>query len=307
MGAIERFSTASVRFDQRLEFWNRLTGETYPGTTVDQRHETFDAEMLRWTLGDLVMMRPRADATVVTRRPISSEPERIVLHLHHRGRAQYDQIGRVAEVAAGDLMLCSTWSQYRLDVADHECLIVEMSRAALEQRIAGLDDVIGRRIPGSTPGSRILHNFFLSLWQQGDLSEVESGWQYGAADVLLDLVGLAVRGMQMPVTGPRELRERAIRFVEAHLGDPDLGTNQIAAELGVSVRTVQNIFAAMGTTPGGHILARRLGKASEVLVANPQASITEIAFELGFSESSYFARCFRQQFGTSPSKWRVNH
>jgi AraC-like DNA-binding protein len=36
-------------------------------------------------------------------------------------------------------------------------------------------------------------------------------------------------------------------------------------------------------------------------------SITDVAFELGFSESGYFTRCFRQRFGTTPSRWRVQH
>jgi AraC-like DNA-binding protein len=63
----------------------------------------------------------------------------------------------------------------------------------------------------------------------------------------------------------------------------------------------------MGTTPNGYILSRRLARASEMLTINPDATVTEIAFELGFSESSYFTRCFRQRFGTTPSKWRVRH
>jgi AraC-like DNA-binding protein len=38
--------------------------------------------------------------------------------------------------------------------------------------------------------------------------------------------------------------------------------------------------------------------------ASPGASITEVAFELGFNDSAYFARCFRQQFGVPPRDWR---
>jgi AraC-like DNA-binding protein len=36
-------------------------------------------------------------------------------------------------------------------------------------------------------------------------------------------------------------------------------------------------------------------------------SITAIAFELGFSESGYLARCFRQHFGATPTQWRAGH
>ena len=34
-------------------------------------------------------------------------------------------------------------------------------------------------------------------------------------------------------------------------------------------------------------------------------SITDIAFDLGFNDSAYFTRCFRQQFGAPPSAWRT--
>ena len=34
-------------------------------------------------------------------------------------------------------------------------------------------------------------------------------------------------------------------------------------------------------------------------------SITALAFDLGFNDSAYFSRCFRQRFGTTPSGYRL--
>jgi AraC-like DNA-binding protein len=307
MTAIEKFTTAHIRQGDRLGYWNRLTDETYAGTSVDQGAHAFEAEMLRWNLGELTVIRPKANASVVARRPTGGGDERIVLHLQHRGRCRQEHVGRTVDMCSGDFSLCTVAAPYRFELTEHEFLVVEMPRPAIEERVRGLDDLLGRRIAGSTPGTRMLHNFFLSLWQQGDLSEADPHWQRDVADVMLDLVGLAVRGAEMSLTGPLAQRERARRLVEANLCDPDFGGTQLAAELGVSIRAVQNLFAAMGTTPNGYILSRRLARASEMLTINPDATVTEIAFELGFSESSYFTRCFRQRFGTTPSKWRVRH
>lgn len=307
MSVVEHFTTAGVRIDERLDFWNRLTAETYSGTRVDQREDRFQAEMLRWTIGDLTMIRPKANAAVVTRRPSAQDDERIVLHLQHRGKGQHEQAGRVAEIGPGDFSLCSTSSPYRLELAEHEFLVVEMPRAEIEARVSGLDDLLAKPVSGAAPGSRMLRSFFLSLWQQGDLSAADPEWQAGVAHVLLDLIGLAISGAEMELHQPLALRERALRFLEANLGEPDLGSAMIANALHVSVRTVQNLFAQMGTTPGGYIMARRLARASEMLTLDPQLSITEVAMELGFCESSYFSRCFRQQFGTTPSLWRGRH
>jgi AraC-like DNA-binding protein len=60
----------------------------------------------------------------------------------------------------------------------------------------------------------------------------------------------------------------------------------------------------MGTTPGGYVLERRLTRAAEMLATGTATSITAIAFDLGFNDSAYFTRCFRQRFGTTPSAWR---
>jgi AraC-like DNA-binding protein len=304
MSAIEHFSTTSVAEGDRLDFWNRLTNETYPGTLVDRRKETFEAEMLRWTLGDLTMIRPRSRDSLVQRRPTGSAPEAIVLHVQHTGRSRHEQCGRVSELGVGDFVLSSANEPYRIDLRQHEFLVVEMPRAGLEARLPELDAALSRRIPGEAPGSRLLHHFILSLWQQGDQGHTDAAWQQGVSNVFLDLVSLAVRDAEHPSTAPLPLRERIVRLVDANLSFPQFGSIEIAAELNVSVRTVQNVFAAMGTTPSGYILSRRLTRASELLIVNPGMSVTAIAFELGFSESGYFARCFRQHFGATPTQWR---
>jgi len=304
MSLIEHFSTATVAQGDRLDYWNRLTNETYPGTLVDQRRDAFEAEMRRWTLGDLTMIRPRSCGSLVQRRPTGSSPEAIVLHVQHSGRSRHEQCGRVAELGVGDFVLSSANEPYRIDLRSHEFLVVEMPRSGLEARLPDVDAALSRRISGATPGSRLLHNFILSLWQQGDQGHADAAWQQGISNIFLDLVSLAVRDGDQPVPTCQPLRDRVVQVVEAHLCSPEFGSVEIAAELGVSVRTVQNVFAAMGTTPSGYILSRRLARASEWLIVHPGMSVTAIAFDLGFSDSGYFARCFRAAYGATPTQWR---
>ena len=93
-------------------------------------------------------------------------------------------------------------------------------------------------------------------------------------------------------------------MVEAQLADPALRTLGLATQCNASVRTIQNLFAGMGTTPSTYILERRLARAAERLSAAAEVSITDVAFDLGFNDSAYFARAFRQRFGVSPREWR---
>lgn len=65
------------------------------------------------------------------------------------------------------------------------------------------------------------------------------------------------------------------------------------------------IFAAIiGETLNSYILRIRLEKAATLLIHNPNAPVTDIWLDCGFSSSSVFARAFKEKFGSSASEWR---
>jgi AraC-like DNA-binding protein len=308
MGECKKFETADIAPPDRLAFWNDLIGQVYGGTFVDASDRDLDATMWCWSVGELEMIRPRSVPSHVGRAP---EPkmtdERVVLHLQRRGISRHRQESREADLRPGDLTLCSANHPYSLDLATaHELLVVEFPRALIESRVDALDDRFLDRIPGAAPGARLLHDFLVSLWRQGDHGDADPEWQSGVSAVFADLVALTVNGSH----GSDEaapggaLRNKVIALVEARLGDPDLRTVTIADELHVSARTVQNVFAAMGTTPSSYMLDLRLKRAAQVLAANPELSVTSVAFDFGFNDSAYFARCFGRQFGAPPRAWR---
>jgi len=310
MNMIEKFATRDVAPAQRLNFWNELVGQTYAGTFINAPTAAFDAEMLRWKIGDLDMIRPRSEPSTVGRNPVpGGGGDRVVLHLQCRGQSRHRQERREAQLSPGDFVLSSAADGYTIDLASHELLVVEFPRAALAARVTDLDDRLMTRICGASPGGRIFHDYLLSLWRHGALNGPDDGWQDGVAEAFYDLAALAVRGSDaVKSAGPGiASRSRLEAIVQSRLGDPELRTGSIADAMRVSPRTVQNLFAAMGTTPSLYVLEQRLKRAGDILLANPGANITALAFELGFNDSAYFTRCFRRQFGTTPSAWRARH
>lgn len=63
----------------------------------------------------------------------------------------------------------------------------------------------------------------------------------------------------------------------------------------------------VGETLNQFILRVRMERASGLLMNNPKKNITDIAFDIGFSSSSTFARSFKEYFGVSASEWRNNN
>ncbi len=45
-------------------------------------------------------------------------------------------------------------------------------------------------------------------------------------------------------------------------------------------------------------------KAAAMLTNNPEYNISDITYMLGFSSPKYFTKCFKEQFGVSPSAFR---
>lgn len=307
MSAIETFTTNSVAPRDRLDFWNRITADTFTGLAVDSPDDVFAARMARWRLGDLTMIRPLSQRATVHRWKdgASDRPDRVIFHLQHRGACLNGQRDRAAELGGGDFAIIHGGDTYFTDLSDdNEMLVVEMSRAAISSRLPDFEDHLCRTVPGGAPGTRLVHDFLLSLWRQGDQSGADPDWQDGIANVFLDLLAFAIRGANAAQVSPKGTRDRILALIEARLTDPHLKTGTIAAELGVSLRTVQNVFATMATTPSAYIQQLRLERAADRLKTGGEDRITEVAFDLGFNDSAYFTRCFRQHFGISPSEWR---
>ncbi|MBK1878981.1 helix-turn-helix transcriptional regulator [Pelagicoccus mobilis] len=63
-------------------------------------------------------------------------------------------------------------------------------------------------------------------------------------------------------------------------------------------------YQLQNVSPIDYLNRCRLSHAAKRLKAEPDDSVTTIAFDLGFSSSQYFSRTFKQQFGMTPSAWR---
>lgn len=102
---------------------------------------------------------------------------------------------------------------------------------------------------------------------------------------------------------PPYLRDRAIEFIESHLGQP-FTLNQLADALGMSVFYFSRQFKqSMGVTPHQYVTRRRIERAKELLWQS-RLPITEIALQVGFATPSAFTRLFRQVTGTTPKNFR---
>lgn len=115
-------------------------------------------------------------------------------------------------------------------------------------------------------------------------------------------------GAQAPSLSPKEdsFMLSFHKFIEKNMTDSDLNVETIGAELGLSrVQLYRKVKALTGLSPVEVLRKARLKKGKQLL-ENTNKSISEVAYEVGFSAPSYFTKCFRDEYGFSPSDMPTN-
>jgi transcriptional regulator GlxA family with amidase domain len=104
------------------------------------------------------------------------------------------------------------------------------------------------------------------------------------------------------VSDPRV--RKAVYLMEQSLGGETLSVDHIAAKVNTSIRQLERMFHThFGRSPLSVFREIRLNYGRWLLV-NSDRSITEIAYECGFSDSSHFSRWFKSAFGQAPAAAR---
>ena len=88
--------------------------------------------------------------------------------------------------------------------------------------------------------------------------------------------------------------------IHRNISDNDFGVEQLGAAVDLSrVQLYRKVKALTGLSPVELIRATRLNRARK-LIEGGATSISEVAYQVGFTSPSYFTKCFKDQFGVSP-------
>lgn len=95
-----------------------------------------------------------------------------------------------------------------------------------------------------------------------------------------------------------------MREIEEHVERP-YSITDLCARTHVSRSRIFQLFEQyVGQSPISYIMSRRIKKAQNLLEYSDK-TVTEIAYELGFSSSQHFATAFKRHSGVSPRQFRL--
>lgn len=94
------------------------------------------------------------------------------------------------------------------------------------------------------------------------------------------------------------------KVVEANLKNSDFTVEEFVKEVAMSRSYFHRKLKALtGLSASEFIKDRRLQRAAQLLLEN-KLTVSEIAYEAGFSSPNYFGRCFRKKYGVNPTEYK---
>lgn len=100
-----------------------------------------------------------------------------------------------------------------------------------------------------------------------------------------------------------QLIQKALKLIEEHIDNSEYNVEQLSADMGMSrMNLYRKLQAITGQTPTEFIRTIRLKRAAQLL-QDGKLNVSEVADRVGFSSSSYFTKCFKEQFGVLPTQY----
>ncbi|GAA4991099.1 helix-turn-helix domain-containing protein [Actinopolymorpha pittospori] len=249
-----------------------------------------------------------------TPKPIQgSDPEPNTAGLAQGEQQSIAQAAHEAIVGRGDLVVCSSsWPFEARVAADGRAasVVAHVPRVLIPLPQDRIERLLAVPLRGREGIGDVLTRFLAHLAIDAGARRPEESPHLGA--VLVDLLtALLARHLEAGEAVPVDTRQRALflqvqRFIQRHLGDPDLTPTVVATANHISIRYLHQIFRQHGCTVSASIRQLRLHRCHADL-ASPALRLTpisELAARWGFIRPAVFTRAFRAAYGLSPREYR---
>ena len=101
--------------------------------------------------------------------------------------------------------------------------------------------------------------------------------------------------------------ERINKIIKENITNPDFNVDMMASEYGTSrVNLNRKLKSLTGETPIQFLRNLRLKSAAEIL-EKQEASISNVAWAVGFNDLATFRKHFKDKYGVSPSVYSNKH
>jgi AraC-like DNA-binding protein len=310
---ILEFSTDGIPEGDRTAFWREHYGHVMLRVDIEPAPDMlFEASSRCLSLPGLLLMEGSSSPVKISRggQYLADGNDDVVLAINRSGSVVVNSNGREQSLGDGEAIVLSggeAASFHRTSLG--RSFALRVPRTMFESTVVSLDDALMRPISSDRGALKLMEDY--------------ARWLLNAGNIDHQLLNISVRHIQdlLALTiGPtadfadtartRGLRAARLKlaksFIVAHSSRRDLSVSAVATSLSVTPRYVQRLFEADGTTFSEFLTGQRLARARRLLCepSSSPTAISNIAYDVGFGDLSYFNRCFRRQYGVTPREVR---
>ncbi|MFK4752325.1 helix-turn-helix domain-containing protein [Oceanobacter antarcticus] len=301
-------STSQVPAAIKRQFWEEHVRQHV--IKVDCPTESkngIEATLEQTECGLITINRIQANSHAVqrSRTEIQADPRQSVfLCLMLAGHGYSWQGTRCANHVPGDIVLYDTTRPYGQGFPhDMEMLVVDIPRQVLEQQL-------GHWQP--TDLVRLDRHARVGVYSSENLYQLLTRpWHYNhqgmsISEQVLDNLASLIKTQQVPACSRSRhaLLQRSQSYIDGHLEADYLTIEHISDMMKASPRQLSRAFELAGVTLNRYIWNQRLERCRVDILAQPNTSLTDIAFTWGFNHSAHFSRSYKKYFGETPTETR---
>ncbi|TNE35468.1 MAG: helix-turn-helix domain-containing protein [Alphaproteobacteria bacterium] len=302
------FSTEELVQAKRYDAWRDAICDSYVHVDVKAtRPEEYRGFIREGQFGDVVLTDILLSEQSITRKSrhiARLDKDCYYVQFLQQGRMNVIQGGAARHSNAAKGAIFSATEPYELQcLGEVRSLYLEIPRDKFAMRFPSEQIPVTASISSTRGLGRITSEFCTLLATEGThLGDEERGH---LGNQLMDLLAFTLLSGEADTPDAdgsiQQARFKSIlRWIEAHIDEPDLSLEQIAGANGISLRYLHLLFRQSDMTASEWIWNRRLELCYDALAKGNGQSITEIAFQYGFNSSAHFSTLFRRKFGLPP-------
>jgi AraC-like DNA-binding protein len=305
------WTSLAVRPAWRFDAWAEVLDESFlPWTLNDNSRGDFYASVRQRRFGGCRLLSCTCDPIGGQRSVgnIARTAEHFLSVLYVQAGLEMIRIeGRDIVLKPGDMVLWDSERKMEFSVGERlQKLTLMVPEAQVRAAMPQAMDLVGVPVDSRRGAGALFVNHLETLEREiWTMSDAELA---GLMPATLELLASAYQRV-VPADGAKVksiLLQRVRRYILEHLNEPGLTPASIAGANRMSVRYLHLLFEDSGTTVAGWIRFQRIEHSKRELM-NPSSrhrSITEIAYDWGFSDAAHFSKVFRKQVGIAPSEFR---
>jgi signal transduction histidine kinase/ligand-binding sensor domain-containing protein/DNA-binding response OmpR family regulator len=98
--------------------------------------------------------------------------------------------------------------------------------------------------------------------------------------------------------------KKVMNTIESNISNPEFSVELLSEEMGMSSVHLYRKLKSLTHLSANEIIKKYRIKKASILLKNKVGNISEIMYEIGFSNLSYFSKCFRNEFGVTPKEYQ---